>query len=138
MLHSYDFHGTIILDGNRVPLYRHTSAIGGKRVNADLNDNNDAAARADDARGVPGAQALGKAFALLNMIAEAPKPLRFTELMNFTGVPRGTLHRLLQALQDERMIRLDPRDQTFRLGNRVFEMAHRVWNDFDLRGAAAG
>lgn len=94
------------------------------------------AARQEDVRGVPGAQALGKAFALLNMVAEAPRPLRFTELLRFSGVPRGTLHRLLQALQDERMIRLDTRDQTYRLGNRVFEMAHRVWNDFDLRGAA--
>jgi sugar lactone lactonase YvrE/DNA-binding IclR family transcriptional regulator len=90
----------------------------------------------DDARGVPGAQALGKAFALLNMIADAPHPMRFSDLMGYSGVPRGSLHRLLQALQEVRMIRLDERDQTYRLGNRVFEMAHRVWNDFDLRGAA--
>jgi len=91
---------------------------------------------ADDVRGVPGAQALGKAFALLNMIADAPQPLRFSELLRYSGLPRGSLHRLLQALQDVHMIRLDDRDQTYRLGNRVFEMAHRVWNDFDLRGAA--
>jgi sugar lactone lactonase YvrE/DNA-binding IclR family transcriptional regulator len=91
---------------------------------------------AEDVRGVPGAQALGKAFALLNMIADAPQPLRFSDLLRYSGLPRGSLHRLLQALQDVHMIRLDDRDQTYRLGNRVFEMAHRVWNDFDLRGAA--
>lgn len=91
---------------------------------------------ADEARGVPGAQALGKAFALLNMIADAPQPMRFSDLLRYSALPRGSLHRLLQALQEARLIRIDDRDQTYRLGNRIFEMAHRVWNDFDLRGGA--
>lgn len=90
----------------------------------------------DEGRGVAGAQALGKAFALLNTIADAPEPLRFSELLRFSGMPRGSLHRILGALMDARMIRLEERDQTYRLGNRAFEMAHRVWNDFNLRGAA--
>ena len=90
----------------------------------------------DDPKGVQGAQALGKAFTLLNIVAESPSPMRFTDLLHVAKVPRGTLHRLLQALQEVRMVRFDPRDQTYRLGNRVFEMAHRVWSDFDLRGAA--
>jgi sugar lactone lactonase YvrE/DNA-binding IclR family transcriptional regulator len=51
-------------------------------------------------------------------------------------MPKGTLHRLLQALADERLVWLDPRDQTYRLAARVFEWAHKVWDEFDLRGAA--
>lgn len=90
----------------------------------------------DEGRGVAGAQALAKAFGLLNTIADAPEPLRFSDLLRFSGMPRGSLHRMLGALLEARMIRLEERDQTYRLGNRVFEMAHRVWNDFDLRGAA--
>ena len=35
-----------------------------------------------------------------------------------------------------RLLQVDPRTQTYRLGVRLFEMAHRVWNEFDLRGAA--
>jgi sugar lactone lactonase YvrE/DNA-binding IclR family transcriptional regulator len=86
--------------------------------------------------GVAGAQALGKGFSLLNLIADAPHPMRFTDLLNYSGLPKGTLHRLLGALQEVRFLKLDERDQTFRLGHRIFEMAHRVWSDFDLRGAA--
>lgn len=37
---------------------------------------------------------------------------------------------------DERDVKIDPRDQTYRLGARPFELAHRVWDQFDLRGAA--
>ncbi len=32
-----------------------------------------------------------------------PRGLRFTELLDQTGMPKGTLHRLLQALVDERL-----------------------------------
>ncbi|PAX07702.1 IclR family transcriptional regulator [Sphingomonas lenta] len=70
------------------------------------------------------------------MVADAPRPLRFTEILQYSGMPRGSLHRILQALQEARMLKLDERDQTYRLGNRLFEMAHRVWSEFDLRGAA--
>ena len=90
----------------------------------------------EETRGVAGAQVVQKVFSLLNLIADAPHPMRFSDLLRYTSMPRGTLHRLLQALLDERMIRINESDQTYALGQRTFEMAHRVWNDFDLRGAA--
>jgi sugar lactone lactonase YvrE/DNA-binding IclR family transcriptional regulator len=34
-------------------------------------------------------------------------------------------------------VRHEESDNTYRLGNRLFELAHRVWESFDLRGAAA-
>lgn len=91
--------------------------------------------RIDDTR-IPGTGALTRGLALLNLIAEAPAPLRFAELQTYSGLPKGTLHRMLQALIDQRLIKLDPSRQTYILGNRVFEMAHKVWSAFDLRGAA--
>jgi sugar lactone lactonase YvrE/DNA-binding IclR family transcriptional regulator len=84
----------------------------------------------------PGVGALTRGIQLLDLIASAPKPLRFTELLAETGLPKGTLHRLLQALVEERLLWLDTRDQTYRLAARVFEWAHKVWDEFDLRGAA--
>lgn len=85
---------------------------------------------------VAGAQAVSKGLALLNLIADSPKPLRFSELQRFSNLPKGTLHRLLHALADYRLIRFDETLEAYRLGARVFEMAHRVWSEFDLRGAA--
>jgi len=85
---------------------------------------------------IPGAQALSKGLSLLTLIADAPQPLAFTELGRYSGLPKSTLHRILQALIDYRLIRLDEATQTYRLGIRLFEMAHRVWSEFDLRSAA--
>jgi len=95
----------------------------------------------DDASGekpfaIPGAQALSKGLSLLTLIADSPQPLAFTELGRYSGLPKSTLHRILQALIDYRLIRFDEASQTYRLGVRLFEMAHRVWSEFDLRSAA--
>lgn len=84
----------------------------------------------------PGMQALTRGLAVLDVIASAPAAPRFTQLLEMTAIPKGTLHRLLQTLIEERYVRLDARDQTYRLGARPFELAHRVWDQFDLRGAA--
>lgn len=90
----------------------------------------------DDKPGIPGAQALSKGLSLLSMIAEAPHPLRFGELMRYSAMPKTTLHRILQTLIDYRLIRFDEPSQSYRLGLRLFEMAHKVWSEFDLRSAA--
>ncbi|HEY0333527.1 MAG TPA: SMP-30/gluconolactonase/LRE family protein [Stenotrophomonas sp.] len=85
---------------------------------------------------IPGAQALSKGLSLLTLIADAPHPLSFGELGRYAGLPKSTLHRILQTLIDYRLVRLDEATQTYRLGLRLFEMAHRVWSEFDLRSAA--
>ena len=89
-----------------------------------------------DAPATPGVQALTRGVQLLDLIASSRRPPRYTQLLAETGMPKGTLHRLLQALVEERLVTLDPRDQTYRLASRLFEWAHKVWDDFDLRGAA--
>lgn len=85
---------------------------------------------------VPGTQALWKGLSVLKIVAEASAPVRFSTLLELSGLPKGTLHRILQALMDFRFIRLDESDQTYRLGPHLFEMAHKVWDEFDLRGAS--
>ena len=93
------------------------------------------AAEADD-HVVQGAQALQRGLALLDLIAESSVALRFSEIADRAGLSKGTVHRMLTALTEARLIAFDPTDQTYRLGVRLFEMAHRVWDSFDLRGAA--
>jgi len=86
--------------------------------------------------GAKGTQTFGKTIAVLNLIADAPRPPRFTDLLVASDLPKGTLHRILTALIEQRLVRLDPRDQCYRLGPRLFELAHRIWANFDLRDAA--
>jgi DNA-binding IclR family transcriptional regulator len=91
-----------------------------------------------DERDVPtGAAALAKGLYLLDVIGEAATPPRFKDLQAATGLPKGTLARMLNTLVLFRLIRQEDSDNTYRLGHRLFELAHRVWESFDLRGAAA-
>ena len=85
---------------------------------------------------VAGAQALRRGLNLLDIIARSIKPLRFGEIAARAGLAKGTAHRLLSTLVEAGLLRIEDSDQTYRLGFGIFEMAHRVWSDFDLRGAA--
>lgn len=89
-------------------------------------------------RDVPGgAAALAKGLYMLDVIGERDQPPRFKDLQLATGLPKGTLARILATLVAFRLVRHEESDNTYRLGNRLFELAHRVWESFDLRGAAA-
>ncbi|MGG5823704.1 SMP-30/gluconolactonase/LRE family protein [Falsiroseomonas sp. HW251] len=91
----------------------------------------------DEDAGVPGTQALTRGIALLNLVADAPAPLRFVDIAERAGLARPTAHRILAALVEARLLRHDAATQTFALGARFLEMAHRVWEGFDLRATAA-
>ena len=83
----------------------------------------------------PGMQALVRGLRVLDVLSEAPGAVRFNALQEGTGLPKGTLHRIVQTLIDERY--LQQTESGYRLGARPFQLAHRVWDGFDLRGAAA-
>jgi sugar lactone lactonase YvrE/DNA-binding IclR family transcriptional regulator len=92
--------------------------------------------RADDgAREIPGAQALRRGLSLLDIVADRPG-LRFSEIADQSGLTKATAHRMLATLVEAGLLRTDERDQSYHLGFRLFEMAHRVWDQFDLRSAA--
>lgn len=84
----------------------------------------------------PGMQALQRGLAILDLVGSFDEPVRFTALLEASGLPKGTLHRVLRTLTDARYLALDDAQQAYRLGSRPFQLAHRVWDQFDLRGAA--
>ncbi|HEV2604378.1 MAG TPA: SMP-30/gluconolactonase/LRE family protein [Microvirga sp.] len=90
----------------------------------------------DAGREIPGAQALRRGLGLLDIVADSSQPLRFVDIADRSGLAKGTAHRMLATLVEAGLLRVDERDQTYRLGFRLFEMAHRVWGQFDLRSAA--
>jgi sugar lactone lactonase YvrE/DNA-binding IclR family transcriptional regulator len=79
---------------------------------------------------------LEKAMGLLNIVSTRRGPMTFTELLEASALPKATLHRTLNTLVREGLLRHDTYTRTFQLGFRLLELAHEVWSDFDLRLAA--
>jgi IclR family transcriptional regulator, acetate operon repressor len=79
---------------------------------------------------------LGKAVSLLELIAFAEKPMRFTDVVEACGQPRGTVHRQLSHLVAEGLID-HAADQTYAVGLRLLQLAAKAWSGNDLRSIAA-
>ena len=79
---------------------------------------------------------LGKAIALLEIVVMSPVPLRFTDLLQKSGQPRGTLHRQLAHLLEEGLLEQNE-DQTYAAGVRLLTFASQAWSGNDLRSIAA-
>ncbi len=79
---------------------------------------------------------LGKAVSLLELIAFAEKPMRFTDVVEACGQPRGTVHRQLAHLVAEGLVD-HASDQTYAVGLRLLQFAAKAWSGNDLRSVAA-
>lgn len=78
---------------------------------------------------------VGKAMSVLDIVAAAEEPLRFTEILQRSGQPRGTLHRQLSHLIEEGLLSVN-RDQTYSLGLRLLRLAARAWSGNQFRTIA--
>lgn len=85
---------------------------------------------------VHGAAALSKGLELLDIIANQPTPPRFQTLARETGFSKATLHRMLAALMEHKLIRADRQTGTYHLGMHLLQLAHRVWDELDIRTSA--
>ncbi|QEL27308.1 helix-turn-helix domain-containing protein (plasmid) [Bosea sp. F3-2] len=86
---------------------------------------------------VAGTQLIGKAFRLIDMIAEAPGHIDAGALTAATGWPKATLYRILSAVVAQGYVRLDPIAQGYTLGYRLLELAQNVWTAPDLAAVAS-
>ena len=76
---------------------------------------------------------LKKSIAILDTLADAAKPMRFTDLVNAAGLSKSSAHRILAMLVDESLLAFDERARTYRLGFKTMSWALKSWNDFDLQ-----
>lgn len=93
---------------------------------------NSVPARTDSA----GTGTLGKAISVLDIIASASEPLRFTDVLRLAGQPRGTLHRQITNLIEEGLITVN-RDNSYGLGLRLLQFASKAWASNQFRTIAA-
>lgn len=75
---------------------------------------------------------VGKALEVLDMVAAAGRPIRFSDLLSEARFPKATLYRLLQTLCNQGMLTLDPDTQNYALGVRLVRMAHAAWAQSSL------
>jgi IclR family transcriptional regulator, KDG regulon repressor len=75
---------------------------------------------------------VGKALDVLDMVALAGKPVRFSELLASSAYPKATLYRFLQTLTHQGMLTLDPDRGTYALGVRLVRLAHAAWQQSSL------
>ena len=75
---------------------------------------------------------VGKALDVLDRVAAAGHPVRFTELLEQGGYPKATLYRLLQTLTHQGMVAYDADRQTYSLGVRLVRLAHAAWKTSSL------
>jgi IclR family acetate operon transcriptional repressor len=76
-----------------------------------------------------------RALSVLRLVAAAGRPLRFTELVDLTGIPKATLHGLLGSLEKARFL---SRTQTgYQVGIAAFEVGTAMPVASSLRDAVA-
>jgi IclR family transcriptional regulator, KDG regulon repressor len=75
---------------------------------------------------------VGKALGLLDAVAAAGRPVRFSDLLAGGSFPKATLHRLLQTLTSQGMLAYDPATHSYRPGLRLVRLAHAAWAQSSL------
>ena len=75
---------------------------------------------------------VGKALEVLDMVADAGGPVRFTSLLANSPFPKATLYRFLQTLTHQNMLSYDAERQTYALGMRLVRLAHTAWSQSSL------
>ena len=79
---------------------------------------------------------VGKALDVLDSVASAGHPVKFTELLESSPHPKATLYRLLQTLTNQGMLAHDPDTGTYTLGLRLVKLAHSAWKQATLASVA--
>jgi DNA-binding IclR family transcriptional regulator len=82
---------------------------------------------------ITGVGVLDRCVALLDLLADGPRSLRW--LADASGLPRPTAHRLLVALEAHRLVARDAAG-SFRLGPRLTELAAVAGPELDLASVA--
>ncbi len=85
---------------------------------------------------IPGTAALMKGISVLRTIAGEEGPVSFSGIQERTGLPKGTLHRILKALIAEGLVRYERRDRSYHLGLQLLSLAYQVLEDIDIRDVA--
>jgi DNA-binding IclR family transcriptional regulator len=84
-----------------------------------------------------GAQSIARAALLLRTLSShGPAGASLMQLSDLTGMPKPTVHRILAAMLEERLVERPPGTRLYRLGPDMFAFGLAVRGPFDLRPLA--
>jgi IclR family transcriptional regulator, KDG regulon repressor len=86
------------------------------------------------ARGESPVRSISRAVTILEQFSLDHPELSFTAICTGCGLTKSTTHRLLAALQSEKMVEFDPRTLRYRLGLKVFGLGSIVSKTMELAG----
>lgn len=75
---------------------------------------------------------VGKALAVLDLVASFGRPVRFSEVLEQASFPKATVYRFVQTLTSQGMLSYDPDRQTYAPGIRLVRLAHSAWQQSSL------
>lgn len=79
---------------------------------------------------------VGKALDVLEQVSGFGRPVRFSEVLSQSDLPKPTLYRFMQTLTNQRMLEYDPDRQTYAPGTRLVRLAHSAWSQSSLAQVA--
>ena len=85
---------------------------------------------------VTGDGTVGKALAVLDQVAAFGRPVRFSEILAQSDLPKPTLYRFVQSLTNQNMLSYDADRQTYAPGMRLVRLAHSAWAQSSLAPVA--
>jgi len=80
---------------------------------------------------------LDRLIAILEMIAVAGRPISVVEVQKATGLPKPTCYRLMQTLQEQRLVDDPDGSSRFVIGERLIRIALLGKSDVDVRRCSA-
>jgi IclR family transcriptional regulator, KDG regulon repressor len=113
--------------------YQHSAVIYVNSVQVVISNMQKNESMIETARG---GGTVGKALRVLDQIASHGQPIRFTELLDKSELPKATLYRIVQTLLSERMLCFEPERHTYSLGVRMVRLAHAAWTQSSLAPVA--
>lgn len=84
----------------------------------------------------PAARTLIRGLRLLELVADAPRGAKVSDLAQASGLDKGTTSRLLAALRDAGYVQQDTDTRTYRLAGKVAGLARAFLSSIDLRALA--
>jgi DNA-binding IclR family transcriptional regulator len=75
---------------------------------------------------------VGKALGVLDHVASFGRPVRFSEVLAQSDLPKPTLYRFIQSLTNQNMLSYNPDRQTYAPGLRLLRLAHSAWEQSSL------
>lgn len=75
---------------------------------------------------------IGKAVEILDLIAAQGGPVKFSELLELSSLPKATLYGYLRKLSNQNLLDYDDISKTYTFGLRVMGYAHVAWKSSSL------